>query len=134
MKPTINQNRAINSSLALFTLVFISLTGYGQVNNLLLAQDLYYHEISVNYSQDTHNQKLIAVNTNTTLETASAFASEMASYSLLAVEVEQEMEIEEWMLNAFSTNKKHINVRKLIIQDSEQEQILEEWMLDLQTW
>jgi hypothetical protein len=60
-----------------------------------------------------------------------SYRKAMALSSTLAVEYEQEQEIEDWMLQPFESNKGQI---ALLTVDKEEEMEVEDWMTNLNSW
>jgi len=119
----------------MFTLIMLlsccCIISYGQTSIMPLQQNIYATDGTIGIShQQLYNSEQIALNTiQTVTETADRIAHN--SFSLLAVEFEEEQEIEEWMLESFVPQVAEGQLYKLINQEVEKEQEIEDWMVNL---
>lgn len=131
---TLKQHQNQKALTIIVLLSFCCVLSYGQTSIMALYQNIYSPDGSMGTNQhELFNGEILVLNTtNTITETADRIASN--SFSLLAVEFEQEQEIEEWMLDAFAPPVAQRQLNTLIKQDSEQELEIEDWMVNLNTW
>lgn len=56
------------------------------------------------------------------------------NYSVFAIGIEHEIEIEEWMLSVFNYSTEKLGINEILAVDPEIEAEIENWMLNLNSW
>lgn len=134
MKPSINMNNVRFTLLFAFMLVLSVSLSYGQ--NIAFANNIYYPD--ANMDSNTNTSFISSTETlalaDLTLSNANAFSTKMYETTLLAVEFEQELQIEEWMLSTFDTKESNLITQIQTQTDAETEMPVENWMTDLSGW
>lgn len=134
MKPSINMNNVRFTLLFAFMLILSVSLSYGQ--NIAFANNIYYPD--ANMDSNTNTSFISSTETlalaDLTLSNANAFSTKMYETTLLAVEFEQELQIEEWMLSTFDTKESNLITQIQTQTDAETEMPVENWMTDLSGW
>lgn len=136
---TTRKTLALSIMLGLFTLSTLSV--WGQTSLKISNQEALYTE----YEYEHFASKAGIKNVNT-IDNVTKFNSVYSNHSnslnslnaLLVVEMEDDIELENWMLEPFEiTNempKASLELNELILADKEEEIALEDWMINLNAW